>query len=565
MGNLYLLLSPRILGLRNGLTRSASQVRKRTFIMAFLGLSFWLGVFILSCRVLNYFQSVEVIGDLLARHLLSMVLLTFFSLLIFSHIITALSNLYLSDDLELCHSTPARLEELFMSRSVYTLVDSSWMVIIFGLPVMMAYAYVYRPGPAYYFTILHMGLAMAIIAAGIGILFTMILVHIFPAQRTRDIVMLLVIFLIAGLYLMFRFLRPERLVDPDAFFSIMQYLSALKAPDSPFLPTHWVTETLWDHLSGSHSKGHLFGIMFVWSSAAALLIINVWVAEAIYFEGFSKSQEAKKRRRGGGTILNLLMKSLTKPMGRDLASMLDKDIRSFFRDNTQWSQLLLLGALVVVYLYNFSVLPLERSAIRLEFLQNQIAFLNMGLAGFVLAAVSVRFIFPAVSGEGRAFWIIRSSPVSMKRFLWGKYAFYLLPMLILGEVLIIFTNYLLQVTPFMMVLSSVTMFMAVFGIVALGIGLGALYPNFRFENIAQVATGFGGVTYMIVSAIFIASLIVLEAGPVYIIFMANVRGETITGLQWLFIIPSFAAVLIINVLTVYKPMKMGLKALSIYE
>ena len=252
-------------------------------------------------------------------------------------------------------------------------------------------------------------------------------------------------------------------------------------------------------------------------------------------------------------------------MGRDLASMLDKDIRSFFRDNTQWSQLLLLGALVVVYLYNFSVLPLERSPIRLEFLQNQIAFLNMGLAGFVLAAVSVRFIFPAVSGEGRAFWIIRSSPVSMKRFLWGKYAFYLLPMLILGEVLIIFTNYLLQVTPFMMVLSSVTMFMAVFGIVALGIGLGALYPNFRFENIAQVATGFGGVTYMIVSAIFIASVIVLEAGPVYIIFMANVRGEPITGLQWLFIIPSFAAVLLINMLTVYKPMKMGLQALTTYE
>lgn len=565
MGNLYLLLSPRILGFRNGLARSASQSRKRAFIMAFLGLSFWLGVFIISCRVLKYFQSVEVIGDLLAHHLLSMVLLTFFSLLIFSHIITALSNLYLSDDLELCHSTPARLEELFMSRSVYTLVDSSWMVIIFGLPVMMAYAYVYRPGPGYYFTILHMGLAMAIIAAGIGILFTMILVHIFPAQRTRDIVMLLVIFLIAGLYLMFRFLRPERLVDPDAFFSIMQYLSALKAPDSPFLPTHWVTETLWNHLSGSYSKGHLFGIMFVWSSAAALLIINVWVAEAIYFEGFSKSQEAKKRRRGGSAILNLLMTFLTKPMGRDLGSMMDKDIRSFFRDNTQWSQLLLLGALVVVYLYNFSVLPLERSPIRLEFLQNQIAFLNMGLAGFVLAAVSVRFIFPAVSAEGRAFWIIRSSPVSMKRFLWGKYAFYLLPMLFLGEILIIFTNYLLQVTPFMMVLSSVTMFMAVFGIVALGIGLGALYPKFRFENIAQVATGFGGVMYMIVSALFIASVIVLEAGPVYIIFMSNVRGETITGLQWLFIIPSFLAVLVINMLTVYKPMKMGLKALTIYE
>jgi ABC-2 type transport system permease protein len=410
-----------------------------------------------------------------------------------------------------------------------------------------------------------MGLAIAIIAAGIGILFTMILVHVFPAKRTRDVVMLLAIFMIAGLYLMFRFLRPERLVDPEAFFSIMQYLSALKAPDSPYLPTHWVTESLWDYLKGSGGKTQLFGTLFVWSSAAALVVINIWVAQAIYFEGFSKSQEAKKRRKGGNAFLNLLMKLFTKPMRRDLASVMNKDIRTFFRDNTQWSQLLLLGALVVVYLYNFSVLPLERSPMRLDFLQNQIAFLNMGLAGFVLSAVSVRFIFPAVSSEGAAFWIIRSSPISIKRFLWGKYAFYVLPMLVLGEVLIIFTNYLLNVTPFMMILSSVTMFVAIFGIVALGIGLGALYPNFKFENIAQVATGFGGVMYMIVSAIFIASIIVLEAGPVYVIFMANVKGLSLTVLQWLFIIPSFAAVLIIGMLTVYKPMKMGLKALSQYE
>jgi len=565
MRNLYLLLSPRVLAFRNGLARSASRARKKTLIMAFVGLCFWAGMFVLSCRVLVYFQSVEVIGNLLAHHLLSMVLLTFFSLLIFSHIVTALSNLYLSNDLQLCHAMPTHLEELFLSRSVYTLVDSSWMVIVFGLPVMMAYAYVYRPGPGYYFAVLHMGLAIAIIAAGIGILFTMIVVHIFPARRTRDVVMLLLILMIVGLYLMFRFLRPERLVDPEAYFSIMQYLSALKAPDSPYLPTHWVTETLWEYLSGAGSKSHLFGALFVWSTAAFLVVINIWVAEAIYFEGFSKSQEAKKRRRGGNTFLALLMRLFTGPMGRDLGSVINKDIRTFFRDNTQWSQLLLLGALVVVYLYNFSVLPLDRSPIRIEFLQNEIAFLNMGLAGFVLSAVSVRFIFPAVSSEGGAFWIIRSSPLSTKRFLWGKYAFYILPMIILGEVLIIITNYLLNVTSFMMILSSLTMLLAVFGIVALGIGFGALYPNFKFENIAQVATGFGGVMYMIVSVMFMALIIVLEAGPVYVIFMANAKGVSLTGLQWLFIIPCFAAVFIVGILTVYKPMKMGLEALSLYE
>ncbi len=565
MNNLSLLLSPRILGLRNSLTRFDSRAWKKTLIMGSVGLLFWLGMFLLSARVLNYFQSVEVIGDILAHHLLSMVLLTFFGLLIFSHIITALSNLYLSNDLELCHATPVHLEELFLSRCVYTFVDSSWMVIIFGLPVMMAYAYVYQPGPAFYFTLLHMGLGTAIIAAGIGILLTMVLVQIFPAQRTRDIVMLLCVLVIAGLYVMFRFLRPEKLVDPEAFFSIMQYMTALEAPDSPYLPTHWLTESLWYDLSGSSEQRQLFGAMYVWSSAAALIVINIWVAQGTYFNGYSKSQEAKKRRRGGQTLFDLCLKFLSRLMPDDLASVMDKDVRTFFRDNTQWSQLLLLGALVAVYLYNFSVLPLDRSPLPMDFLQNQIAFLNMGLAGFVLSAIGVRFIFPAISGEGGAFWILRSSPLSMKRFVWGKYVLYLIPMLVLGEILVISTNHLLHVSRFMMILSSVTMFMAIFGIVALGIGFGALYPNFKFENIAQVSTGFGGVIYMIISAMFVGAIIVLEAGPVLVIFMAGVRDRAVSAPQWLFIISSFLGVLALITVTIYKPMKMGIKALMQYE
>jgi ABC-2 type transport system permease protein len=564
MRRLCLLISPRILAFKNGILSAGQRERKRWIIMGGVGLAFWALMFILSSRVLQYFQSVEVIGDILAHHLLAMVLLTFFSLLIFSHIITALSNLYLSSDLELCHASPAHLEEVFLSRAAYTVVDSSWMVLVFGLPVLMAYAFVYRPGFGYYTALLHMGFAVMIIAACIGILVTMVLVSLFPAQRTRDIVILLSLFMMVCLYLLFRFLRPERLADPEAFFSMMQYISALKAPDSPYLPTHWVTETLWAYLSGSGAKGDVFTGLLLWSTAVALIFVNVWIAGAVYFAGFSKAQEAKRRRKGR-RFLDLLAALVRKPLSEDIASIMDKDIRAFFRDNTQWSQLLLLGALVVVYLYNFSVLPLERSPIRLDFLQNEIAFLNMGLAGFVLSAVSVRFIFPAVSSEGGAFWIVRSSPVSMCRFLWSKYAIYIVPLLVLGEVLILFTNRLLRVSAFMMVLSSVTMFLAIFGIVALAIGLGAVYPNLKCQNIAQVSTGFGGLMYMIYSAIFIALIIVLEAEPVYIIFMADLRGSGIRPLQWVFIVSSFTSVLVLIGLAIYKPMKMGLEALHQYE
>ncbi len=559
-----LLISPKFVGFRNGLKRPRSNIKIKIVTLIGAGILFWLVLFFLFYRVLSYFSSQEIIGDILARHLLAMVLLIFFSLLIFSHIITALSNLYLSQDLELCHSLPATLTEIFLSRCFFTVIDSSWMLLVFGLPVMMAYGFVYHAGPNYYLSLIYVSFPLIIIAASLGIMVIMVLVRFFPAQRARDIIMFLSVILIVILYLLFRFLRPERLVNPDTFVSIAEYLSALKAPDSPYLPSHWATDLLWTRLTrytGSQILNHLL----LWSTAFAMVVIDIWMAGLIYFSGFSKAQEAKRRSRTGRRILEKIVSVITRPLGPDTTSLIAKDVRTFFRDNSQWSQLLLLGALVVVYLYNFSVLPLERSPIKSIYLQNALSFLNIGLAGFVISALSVRFIFPAVSSEGQAFWIILSSPLSLRRFLWSKYFAYLLPMLILAEMLIIYTNYLLKVTPFMMALSIVTIFFLVLGIVALGVGLGAVYPNFGHENIAQVATGFGGLVYMIISSVFIALIIMLEAGPVYAILSAHFMGEAITHLQWAWIVGSFILVIFLNVFAVQRPMAAGLKALNGYE
>jgi ABC-2 type transport system permease protein len=559
-----LLISPRLIGLRNSFSRAQGKKRVKIFALTAGGVLFWFTLFFFVYKILIYFSSQEIIGDILARHLLSMVLLILFSMLIFSHIITSFSNLYLSQDLELCHACPATLTELFLSRIFYTILDSSWMPLVFGLPVVMAYGIVYGAGLDYYLSLIYVSLPLILIAASLGIMVIMILVRFFPAQRARDITMFLTVILIIILYLLFRFLRPERLVNPDTFVSVAQYLGALKAPDSPYLPSRWAAELLWTKLTGS-PMSQAFNNLLLWTTAGALIVIDLWVAELIYFSGFSKAQEAKRRSRAGKKILENMVSAITRPLGSDTTSLIAKDVRVFFRDNSQWSQLLLLGALVIVYLYNFSVLPLERSPIKSIYLQNALSFLNIGLAGFVISALSARFIFPAVSLEGKAFWIILSSPVTAKRFLWSKYIAYLIPMLILAEFLIIVTNYLLKVTAFMMVLSSLTIFFLVFGIVSLGIGLGAMYPNFKHENIAKVATGFGGVMYMISSSVFIALVVVLEAGPVYTILSAQFKGEAIPYLHWFWIGSSFFLALVLIIIVVQRPLAAGLKALAEYE
>ena len=211
----------------------------------------------------------------------------------------------------------------------------------------------------------------------------------------------------------------------------------------------------------------------------------------------------------------------------------------------------------MIYLYNFSVLPLEKGPIKIEYLQNLISFLNMGLAAFVLSAVSARFVFPAVSLEGEAFWIVKSSPVSIRTFLRIKFFVYLLPLLLLSEVLIVVTNILLHVTPFMMAISVLTIFFMVPGIVSMGIGLGAIYPDFHSENPAQSVTSLGGIIYMTLCIGFIGAVVVLEAGPVYNVFMTGIRRDGLSTFQWIWLVGSFFVVLVLCVAAVVMPMRLG--------
>jgi ABC-2 type transport system permease protein len=299
-----------------------------------------------------------------------------------------------------------------------------------------------------------------------------------------------------------------------------------------------------------------------WSFAMTMVFVTTWVAGATYFRGLSKAEAS------AGRFLTVL--GLRKTRNRSMFNFLSgpsralvvKEIKTFLRDQIQWSQIFLIAALIVIYLYNFSVLPLEQSKIRVEYLQNTLSFLNIALAAFVLAAVSARFVFPAVSTEGDAFWIIKSSPVSIRKFLWIKFFIYVFPLLFLSEVLIVVTNILLRVTPFMMVLSVLTVLFMVPGIIAMGIGLGAIYPDFHSENPVQSVTSLGGLIYMTFCVGFIGAVVVLEAGPVYHIVMAGLRGARLSPFQWIWLLGSFSVVLALCLTAIFLPMRLGERRIS---
>jgi ABC-2 type transport system permease protein len=148
----------------------------------------------------------------------------------------------------------------------------------------------------------------------------------------------------------------------------------------------------------------------------------------------------------------------------------------------------------------------------------------MGLVGFVIAAIAARFVFPAVSLEGRTFWLLKSSPFDLRTLLWTKYWMGAVPLVIVAALIVIGTNIVLRVEPLMMTISLLTMILATLAVTALALCFGALFPRFRTENAADIATGFGGLVFMMSSISYLALVIGMEAWPVYM-FLRQ-RAET---------------------------------------
>ncbi|MFP4447081.1 MAG: putative ABC transporter permease subunit, partial [Desulfosudaceae bacterium] len=456
------------------------------------------------------------------------------------------------------HSLPVPARFIFLARWLESTVDSAWMVVVFVLPVFFSYGLVFRPGPLYYPAT---GFALVLlcgIASALSALVIALIVNLISASRLKTIFVFLGFVLFIILYLAFRMIRPERLVDPEMFATTLSYLNSLQAPDAPWLPSTWAFDCV-RAASRGDTGGCLLNGAICLSFAAMVVLLMLIAADKVYFSGFSKTAggPARSQRRPFRPGRGRLPAVLPGPV----RAYVVKEVKVFVRDQTQWSQVFLIFALIIIYVYNFKVLPLDKAPIPTIYLQNLLAFLNMGLAAFVLTAVTARFAFTAVSMEKGAFWITRSAPISAGAFLRIKFLVYLTPLFALTMFLIVVTNLFLRVTPFMMVLSLATMILMIPAIVAMGVGLGAAWPDFASENPAQAVTSFGGFVFMTASALYVLAVIGLEAGPTFHLFLADLGSRQLTRTDWIWMGGAFGGVIALSIFTTVFSLAFGARRL----
>jgi ABC-2 type transport system permease protein len=552
----YLLL-PTLWAARNRARRREKGDALRAGIFGGIGFAVTAAIFAvvfwLTWQLLDY----EELGDYLIRLGLSWLFLVFLSFVAFSAVVTSLSTFFLSEDLSLLLAAPIPLERLFHSRFARTLGQSGWMVVAFLLPVLLAVGLAHCAPARYYAVAALTVLPFVVIPTALGAVVTLALVNVFPARRARDVLMLMGLLFAVTIVLLLRFLQPERLLSVQSLPDVTAFFATLQSPVTPLLPSFWAGESLFSALRGKGDHLHLGAL---WTTALAFVVFARAAYGRFYFSGWSKAQEARKVRFTRLAGLEAVAARL--PLSPGVRALVVKDFKVFLRDTTQWSQLLLLLALALVYVYNFRVLDLDRLPYMSRVVKNLYAFLNLAMAAFVTSAVSVRFVFPAVSVEGPAFWIVRTSPVSMRSLLWSKFWTGFLPIVVLSEALTIVSTRLLGVSPFLQVLSAVSIFFMTLALVGLAAGMGARYPRFRAENVTQVAGSYGGVAFMVMAVLFILATVALLAWPASVYMWHEYHSLPLAPWRRAGMALVFATAAAASLVTFWLPMRRGVRALE---
>ena len=497
---------PSLLRLKwTALRHAAQRAPKWGFVLvgALAALLVWAEVYG-TWRALTFLGTFGDIGTNVFARVLEVGLITLTSGVTFSATTAAIQTLYLSDDLNFLLAQPLATRRVFGLKVFETFLNTALVPTFLTVPLILTVA-AYFHAPAWAYPLM-LGTVLLSFAApvGLGALLAVLLMRVAPVGRVREVSTALGVLISAGLVYAIRALRPEVLVqrmqDPERFEDLLRNFAA---PTSPLLPPAWAAQALWQAAHGALSAS----LLPLVGLTAALLVGATLLATRAYQEGWARALDSSRPKldptpkRAGWAERRL---GRLGP-GGVLAS---KDGRVTFRDPTQWSQLLVVAALAGVYLISVKAVPVPVPQFR-----GILGYIQLAFQGFIIAGVAVRLAFPAVSTEGRAYWLLRTAPVSPRQIVLSKFWGALPVTLILGLVMGLASARAMDLGPVLLLLSALVSVSNALVITALGVGLGAAAPRFDADNPAEIGVSAGGLAFMGLSLAYSVLCLLLLARP----------------------------------------------------
>jgi ABC-2 type transport system permease protein len=499
--------------LRNKISGLQEHSLLKVAVVWILAAGILAGLFLVPYRAFLFMQTMGHIGIVIIDRLLYLLFMGLFIMLVFSNCIICYSTAYKARETGFLFTLPVAYSEIFFVKFIDSIFLSSWMFLSFMVPILSAYAVVRDLGWAFYVSMFVFFVPFAVIAGAVGCLITMFAVRFMPLRLYKMSGFLTAVLFVGGCVWLFLSGKAAARSENEAVFMLTNIIPHFGFTQFAFAPNYWISEGIFKVISASYEKSAYWLLMLL-SNAMFLGLVVYGCSSRIYYNGWVRSSFLGRKKRYGekeGLVERLLRcAGFIKPAMRGLIM---KDLKLFWRDPLQWSQFTIFFGLLAIYFANIRNMGYQNV---LPFWKNIMSFLNLAATNLTLASLSVRFVFPQLSLEGKRFWILGLAPIKVGELLMQKFWLNSISAICVSLPLIMLSNYMLDVSPQIMALSLLVVILMCFSLTALCIGLGALFPNFKEDNPARIVSGFGGTLALVLCLVYIVINVTAMAMPFHL-------------------------------------------------
>ena len=223
--------------------------------------------------------------------------------------------------------------------------------------------------------------------------------------------------------------------------------------------------------------------------------------------------DSDRIRKGLERVFTLL------PVPQQTKAIALKDITSLLRDRAQALQLILYGGVAVAYLllltFMSKALQVAPSGVRAWLAL--LSTLNVLFGGFIVTALMTRLVYPSISLEGKAFWILDSAPISNRSILRSKF-FCWLPFTVVIATTLLLLGVSITGPSTEILLSTILIAISLsIGCTGLAIGIGACFATFEWESANQISAGLGTLVLLFSSLAFVLLISICSGITLFIL------------------------------------------------
>ncbi|MFO7957288.1 MAG: hypothetical protein R6X33_09330 [Candidatus Brocadiia bacterium] len=558
MRELLQLLELRLRTIRYSVRQFFASSRLRIAVVLGIVAFFWLLMFGMFLDVFHFlFTNFRAISDIVLDYLFAFLFVSLLIMMTISDAIIAYTSLFRSDETEFLFALPLHSENTYAYRAGDSVVFSLWGIGTLVLPMIIAYGIVFPNPPWFYPVAIALSLLFVVFATELGAFFALLTGLVLPRGRKK----LLVAMATAAVVLLMLWILPLRRQLSGNVFSetaIRSIMDRIAFCQHWALPSQWVSRGMLATSRGDVREG-LFFVALLLANVLFFGVVAHRLAHYVYRSTWERVQGAssRRRRRSGGIVDRLLGASVVF-LPRRLRRLVLKDLKTFLRDPSQWSQFLLFFGLLGLYILNLPRLGVEQLE---PYWHSLIALMNLGATCLTLATLTSRFVFPQLSLEGRRIWILGLLPVPRKTILWGKFLFAAAGTFLVSGFLIGLSDTILGLPFWMVLIHLVVVFCVCCGLNGLAVGLGARYPRLGTDNPSKIVSSFGGTLNLICSICFIAFAVAPVVVPLHMHMMGIWEG---TALAWRLGV-GLGISLGVSIAATALPMAIGIRAFARME